>query len=66
MMHDANDELLSTESVAGALDCSERQVRTWIKAGLLRGVRLVGRWRVPVAEVERIKREGLTARGQAA
>lgn len=57
-----SEQMLSTASVAAELDCTERQVRGYLRRGLLAGVRLLGQWRVPLSEVERVQREGLRSR----
>lgn len=52
-------ELLTVARVAALLDATPRQVREWLAAGRLRGVRLVRQWRVPADELERVKEQGL-------
>ena len=52
------DELLTPGEFGKHFGVTAQTVREWVKAGKVRGVRLPsGRWKIPYAEVDRIKEE---------
>lgn len=54
--------LLRVSEVATRLRLSEETVRRWLRRGRLHGVMFGSNkagWRVPLAEVERVEREGV-------
>lgn len=56
-------QMLRVEDVASRLDVHPQTVREWLRLGKLRGVRMGGTkagWRIPLSEVERVERGGLT------
>jgi excisionase family DNA binding protein len=46
--------LLRVSEAANLLSCSERSVRRWIAAGVLKSVKIGGARRVPEAEISRL------------
>lgn len=54
--------MLRVEDVAARLDVHPQTIREWLRRGKLAGTRLGGTkagWRIPVAEVERVERDGV-------
>lgn len=56
--------LISQRAAARLLGCSPDTLAAARRAGALRTVPWLGRWRVPLAEVERLGREGMTITGR--
>ena len=45
---------LSVQTFAFLLDISPKTVYKWISQGRVKAIRVEGRWRIPLAELERI------------
>jgi excisionase family DNA binding protein len=50
-MQNVEERYFSTREIAAVLKVHEATVRRWIEAGMLRGVRLPGGWRVTEREL---------------
>jgi excisionase family DNA binding protein len=48
-------DLLTASEVGAALRVSPVTVRRWLLSGALRGVKVGGAWRIPQAEVDRVR-----------
>jgi acetyl-CoA synthetase len=46
------NEYLTPEEIAKILKIHAKTVRTWLKEGELKGIRLKGVWRIPKSEFE--------------
>jgi len=44
------------KEVAKILNFTERAVREWVRTGKIKAVKIMGEWRIPTEEVERLKR----------
>jgi excisionase family DNA binding protein len=49
-------EFYSLREVASMLDVSERTMRELLQSGEVFGHKLKGQWRIPLAEIERLRR----------
>ena len=43
------------KDVAKILNFTERAVREWVRTGKIKAVKIMGEWRIPTEEVERLK-----------
>ena len=44
------------KEVAKILNFTDRAVREWVRTGKIKAVKIMGEWRIPAEEVERLKR----------
>lgn len=51
-------DLLTTEEAGRRLDVPEKRVQRWMRLGVLPGVKVGGRWRVPAIAVAELERSG--------
>lgn len=52
-----DDPLRSVEYVAKVLEFTEGTIRRWLKDGKLRGLKVMGEWRIPHSELVRFVNE---------
>ena len=56
--------MLTVAEAASRLDVPVRRVQTWLREGVLPGVKISGQWRVPMVVVELIRSERLRGRSR--
>lgn len=57
-------ELLTVSQAAEAFSATSQSIRNWIKAGRLQGVRIGNRFLIPREEIERLRGDLSSARGE--
>ncbi|MCK9601734.1 MAG: helix-turn-helix domain-containing protein [Sphaerochaeta sp.] len=50
-----DETMLTVKQVAQALQANPETVRVWLRAGIIKGIKLGKIWRIPAGELDRIR-----------